>query len=126
MATALNCMYDDQSYYKRALAHLSFASAKRIKVPAVQEQVMDYLTDKSQKEWRRGWLSSHESAKLPIFGAHAPIIKDDKQLLVLDPCCNRISLDERLAVSVPMLDVLLTDERRRYSWKEVWRTLTEK
>lgn len=51
MTTALNCMHDDQPYYKRAPTKLSLASAKPEEVQTVQEKVVDYLLDRGRKMW---------------------------------------------------------------------------
>lgn len=107
MASVINFRYDDQPYYRRALTSPSFCSAKRNKVLAVQEQVVDNLPNRSKNTWRQRWVSPRESEKCPKLGAHAPMVRDDKQLLLLDSCRNRINFpDEGLRAGLLMLDVL--------------------
>lgn len=62
---------------------------RRSVVMAVLERVVDYLTDRNRKAWRRGWLHPRESPSWPIFGAYALMVRDDMQLILLDPSgCN--------------------------------------
>lgn len=126
MAASLNCVYDDQPYYRKALTNPSLPSAKRTKVPAVQKQMLDYLTDRSRKAWHQGCLGPCKSAEWPRLGAYAPVVRDDKKPVLPNPSSNKISLlDEVLAANAPMLDVLPIEARRCYSGDEVLRTPTD-
>lgn len=54
------------------------------------------------------------------------MVRNDKQALLLDQCHNKIIFpDEGLDASVPMLDALPIEARRRYSGDEVLRTPTD-
>lgn len=61
---------------------------------------MDYLTNRSQKAGRGGRLNSRESAEWPRPGAYDSMVRDDKQLLVLDTNAAIISLPDEGCVDV--------------------------
>lgn len=109
-------MYDEQHYFRRALDETTFMSAIRNIVPAVLDRVVDFLTDRSRKAWCRGWLHPLESAAWPKFGATAPIVRENKQQVFLDPSGSKIGLPaEGLAGRSPMLDFLPVAAKQLYS-----------
>lgn len=60
------------------------------------------------------------------FGAYAPMVRHDKYPLLLYPCGNELGLqDEGYEGSVPMLDILHVEQRRRYLGDEVLHTDTD-
>lgn len=82
--------------------------------------MVDYLTYRSWKTWHPGGVRPGESAEWSRFGVYVPMERYDKQLLLLNRCGNKIGLQNRgLEASVPMLNVLPIEARRRYSGYKV-------
>lgn len=126
MACTLNTLYDGQLYYKRALENPEVPSSRRKEIPTVKKKVVDYLTERSQKAWRRGGLNPRESADWPRFGTYASMVWDDKQPVPLDLDGDKIGLpEEGLAASVPLLDILPAAMGTTYAGKIIIKTSSD-
>ncbi|MEM7281758.1 MAG: hypothetical protein AAF438_09045 [Pseudomonadota bacterium] len=120
MSVGLNALNDaDDRYYHAALVKPDMDSCRRERKLAVQERVLEYMQARSREAWSRGLLSPRESAEWSRFGSNAPMVRDDKTPIPLDPDGDRIGLPPPgLAASVPILDVLPAKLRSYYAGNE--------